>query len=167
MPTPLPVPTFIFPIANPHVLHLNTLAMDVPINCTITWEGDLSQLTTTWSYNGTMITNSQKYLITEGNLVIRQFMAQDIGTYECTVKHSSGWNDSRQYFININEGKYQCCVNKYVVHKLMLRCKYYKTIRKRGNIFKGSPNSRNNSSSRRSFSFTHLFRDNYLFHNML
>lgn len=76
------------------------------INCTVRWEGDISQLTTVWSYNGTMITDLQKYDITEGRLLIRQFTSEDVGTYECLVKHQpSGWNDSRQYFISVNQGK--------------------------------------------------------------
>ena len=94
-------PVFVFPTINPFVLHLKTARLNVTINCTVTWEGDLSQLTTMWSHNGTTINNSQKYLIAEDHLFIRQFILEDIGTYECTVKHSSGWNDSRQYIISV------------------------------------------------------------------
>ena len=112
---PFSTPVFVFPNTNPLVLNLNRLPLDVTINCTVTWEGDLSQLTTVWSYNGTMISDSQKYFITaEDHLVIRQFTAQDVGTYECIVKHPSGWNGSRQYFISTSQGKQQLLDYKFV-----------------------------------------------------
>ena len=105
-PVPFSTPVFVFPNDDPFVLQLNTIPLDVTINCTITWEGSLSQLTTMWSYNGTMIRNSQRYRITEGQLLIRQFTLEDAGTYECNVKHlPSGWNESRHYFITTNPGK--------------------------------------------------------------
>ena len=113
---PFSTPVFVFPNTNPLILHLNRLPLDVTINCTVTWEGDLSQLTTMWFYNGTMISTSQKYLITAEDhlLLIRQFTAQDVGTYECTVKHPSGWNASRQYFISTSQGKQQLLDYKFV-----------------------------------------------------
>ena len=94
-------PTFVFPTVNPFVLNFQMVQLNVTINCTVTWDGDLSQLTTTWSYNGTIIKNSQRYVITEAGLLIRQITPQDVGTYECTVKHPSGWNASHQYFISV------------------------------------------------------------------
>ena len=94
-------PVFVFPTVNPFVLHLKTAYLNVTINCTVAWEGESSQLTTMWFYNGTMINNSQKYIIIEGGLLIRKITPQDVGTYECIVKHPSGWNDSRQYFISV------------------------------------------------------------------
>ena len=106
-------PVFLFPTVNPLVLHIKTLLLDVPINCTVTWEGNLSQLTTMWFYNGTMITNSQKYGVTEGHLIIKKFTPEDVGMYVCYIKHSSGWNDSRQYLISINPGKHQFCAHKF------------------------------------------------------
>ena len=100
-------PIFLFPTVNPLILHLRAPQSYITINCTVTWKGDLSQLTTMWSYNGRMITNSQKYVITEGSLLILEFIPQNVGIYECTVKHPSGWNSSRQYSISINQGKTQ------------------------------------------------------------
>jgi len=52
-----------------------------------------------------MITNSQKYVINEGRLLIQEFMSQDVGAYECIVKDPSGWSDSRRYSISISRGK--------------------------------------------------------------
>ena len=94
------------------MLHVNTLPLDLTINCTVTWDGgDLSQLTTMWAYNGTMITDSQKYVILDNHLLITQFTEEDVGTYECTVKHPSGWNDSYQYFIiTTGQGKQVQCI---------------------------------------------------------
>ena len=103
--TPFSTPLFVFPTTDSVVLHLKTLPLDVIINCTVTSEGGLSQLTTMWSYNGTMITSSQRYVVLDYHLIIRQFTPEDSGTYECTVKHPSGWNDSRQYFISAIQGK--------------------------------------------------------------
>jgi len=66
---------------------------------------DLSQLTTSWSYNGTSISNSNKYIVTEsGHLTIKNFTHEDVGAYKCTVQHPSGWSSSRQYSINANPG---------------------------------------------------------------
>ena len=112
---PFSTPVFVFPNTNPLILNLNRLPQDVTINCTVTSDGDSSQLTTVWSYNGTMINDSQKYSITaEDHLLIRQFTAQDVGTYECIVKHPSGWNGSRQYFISTSQGKQQLLDYKFV-----------------------------------------------------
>ena len=97
-------PVFIFPVVNPLVLHITTILLNVTINCTVTWEGESSQLTIMWSYNGTMIVSSQKYVISKGSLLIIQFKPEDAGTYECTVKHPSGWNNSRQYIISTSQG---------------------------------------------------------------
>ena len=98
-------PVFIFPTVDPLVLHIKTILLNVTINCTVTWEGELSRLTIMWSYNGTMIESSQKYVITKGSLLIIQFEPEDAGTYECIVKHPSGWNESRQYIISTSQGK--------------------------------------------------------------
>ena len=98
-------PLFVFPTVNPFVLHLKTARLNVTINCTVTWDGDSSQLTTMWFHNGTMISNSQKHIIGTDHLLIREFTAQDVGKYECIVKHPSGWNGSRQYFISVNSKK--------------------------------------------------------------
>ena len=113
-PTPFSPPQFVFPNANPLALHLTTLPSHLSINCTVTWEGDLSQLTTMWSYNGRMITNSQKYVITERRLLILEFTllileftSQDVGTYECTVKDPLEWSASRQYSVSTDQGKQQ------------------------------------------------------------
>ena len=102
-------PLFVFPTVNAFVLHLKTARLNVTINCTVTWDGDLSQLSTMWFHNGTMISNSQKHVIGTDHLLIREFTAQDVGTYECTVKHPSGWNGSRQYFISV-KGKARMCM---------------------------------------------------------
>ena len=64
-----------------------------------------------------MITNSQKYVITEGHLLIREFTSQDVGTYECTVKHPYGWNGSCWYSISINQGKTQLFTYKYLTNE--------------------------------------------------
>ena len=111
--TPFSTPIFVYPTTDSVILNLKTLPLDVIINCTVLWAGDPSQLTTMWSYNGTMITSSQKYVVIDYHLIIRQFTPEDVGTYECTVKHPSGWNDSRQYLINANQGKLQLteCIN--------------------------------------------------------
>ena len=98
-------PVFMFPTVNPLVLKITTILLNVTINCTVTWKGESSQFTITWSYNGTKIEPSQKYVITKDSLLIIQFKPEDAGTYECTVKHPSGWNDSRQYIISTNQGK--------------------------------------------------------------
>lgn len=97
-----PNPVFVFPPVNPLMLHLKTALLNLTINCTVTGEGVLlSQLTTMWSYNGTMITTSPKYAVTNNHLTITRFRPEDAGTYECTVKHPSGWEESRQYVISI------------------------------------------------------------------
>ena len=118
-------PVFIFPTVNPLELHIITTLLNVTINCTVTWEGEPSQLTIMWSYNGTMIVSSQKYVITKGNLLIIQFEPEDAGTYECIVKHPSGWNDSRQYIIITSQGKQfssliqNVCINNTFQTKLL------------------------------------------------
>ena len=98
-------PVFVFPPVNTLMLHLKTALLNLTINCTVTSEGGLSQLTTMWSYNGTMITTSQKYAVTNNHLTITQFTPEDAGAYECTVKHPSGWKESRRYVISIKPGK--------------------------------------------------------------
>ncbi|XP_065917190.1 uncharacterized protein [Dysidea avara] len=72
-----PTPTFTFPSANLFLLHVTTLLSDITINCTVMSKGDLSQLITSWSHNGTSV-------------------------YRCTVQHPVGWNGSRQYSIIVN-----------------------------------------------------------------
>ena len=103
-------PVFVFPASNPLNLHVTTLPSNLTINCTFKWDGDPSQLTTTWHYNGTMIHNSSKYTLgsTGYLLTIREFTSIDAGIYVCIVQHFSGWNDSRQYSITVDQGKESC-----------------------------------------------------------
>ena len=77
---------------------------DLTINCTIESVGDLSQINTIWFYNGTRISNSDKYIVNSSHLTIRNFTQDDVGEYSCTVQHPSGWNSSRQYSISTNTG---------------------------------------------------------------
>ena len=99
-------PTFVFPSVNPYILYVTVISSNVTINCTVTWEEDLSQLTTTWSFNGvnTSEITSDKYTVTDSQLMIREFTQEDIGVYRCTVQHPSGWYGNREYFILINQG---------------------------------------------------------------
>ena len=99
------VPTFTFPTINPYILHVTVVPSNLTINCTVTWEEDLSQLTTTWSYNGINISTSDRYTVNDSQLTIRGFAQEDIGIYRCTVQHPSGWYGNREYFILINQGK--------------------------------------------------------------
>jgi len=103
--TTLSDPTFIFPTINPYILHVTMIPSNLTINCTVTSEEDLSQLTTTWSYNGVNISTSDKYTVTDSRLTIRSFTQEDIGVYRCSVQHPSGWYGNREYFILINQGK--------------------------------------------------------------
>ena len=98
-------PTFTFPTINPYILHVTVIPSNLTINCTVTWEEDLSQLTTTWSYNGINISTSDRYTVNDSQLTIRGFAQEDIGIYRCTVQHPSGWYENRDYFILINQGK--------------------------------------------------------------
>ena len=98
-------PSFVFPTVNPYTLHVTVIPSNLTINCTVTWEEDL---TTTWSYNGVNISTSNKYTVTISQLAIRGFTQDDIGVYQCTVQHTSGWQGSRKYFIAINQGKQHC-----------------------------------------------------------
>ncbi|XP_065917197.1 discoidin domain-containing receptor 2-like isoform X2 [Dysidea avara] len=97
------VPTFTFPTINPYILHVTVVPSNLTINCTVTWEEDLSQLTTTWSYNGINISTSDRYTVNDSQLTIRGFAQEDIGIYRCTVQHPSGWYGNREYFILINQ----------------------------------------------------------------
>jgi len=84
------------------------LLTDLTINCTVhvmAEGGDLSQLMTSWSYNGLSISNNDKYFINGSHLTIRRFTTQDRGAYTCIVQHQSGWTSSRQYSISANAGK--------------------------------------------------------------
>lgn len=121
-PTPFSTPTFVYPNANPLIVHLITLPVDVTINCTVMWDGDLSQLNTVWSYNRIMIASSQKYVIFTSSLLIRQFKPEDVGTYECTVKHPSGWNESRQYLISTTPGNNYLLVSCLLLWIIVFRC---------------------------------------------
>jgi len=89
---------------------VKTLPSNLTINCTVKWDGDPSHLTTTWHYNGIMITNSSKYTLSSTGyiLIIREFTSLDVGAYVCTIQHLSGWNDSRQYTIIADQGKESC-----------------------------------------------------------
>ncbi|XP_065917188.1 class II receptor tyrosine kinase-like isoform X2 [Dysidea avara] len=95
-------PTFTFPSSDPFLLQVTTLLSDITINCTVTSVGDLSQLTTSWSHNGTGISNSDKYIVNDNHLTIRNFTRVDAGVYRCTVCHTFRWSSSRQYFIITN-----------------------------------------------------------------
>jgi len=101
------VPVFSFPAVNPYVQYVTVIPSNLTINCTVTWEEDLSQLSTTWSFNGinTSEIASDKYTVTGNRLTIREFAQEDIGVYRCTVQHPSGWYGNREYFILINQGK--------------------------------------------------------------
>ena len=85
------------------------------INCTVAWEGDVSQLTISWSYNEVNISTSEKYIVTDSHLMIREFTTKDVGLYRCTVQLQSGWSDSRKYFISANQG------NEYSANTVKLR----------------------------------------------
>ena len=103
--TTVPTPTFIFPIVNPHLLHVTDLLSDLTINCTVMLDGDTSRLTILWFYNGTTLSSNEKYKVTDNRLTISDFTPEDVGVYTCTVQHPSGWNSSRQYFISTSQGK--------------------------------------------------------------
>ncbi|XP_065917739.1 class II receptor tyrosine kinase-like isoform X2 [Dysidea avara] len=101
--TTVPTPTFIFPIVNPHLLHVTDLLSDLTINCTVMLDGDTSRLTILWFYNGTTLSSNEKYKVTDNRLTISYFIPEDVGVYTCTVQHPSGWNSSRQYFISTSQ----------------------------------------------------------------
>jgi len=100
--TTISPPTFTFPTVNPYILNVTVIPSSLTINCTVTREEDL---TTTWFYNGINISTSDKYTVTDSQLAIRGFTLEDIGVYQCTVQHTSGWLGNREYLIQANEGK--------------------------------------------------------------
>ena len=48
--------------------------------------------TVSWSFNGTLITNDSKYMISNTNLIVRNVDREDAGLYNCTAVNMFGFD---------------------------------------------------------------------------